>query len=182
MHSLRSAAHQSHLSRAVKPIKPLEILVLCTGNSARSLIGEALLNHYAAGKWHAYSADSHPKGVPHPMAIRTLQSHGIETKTLRSKSWDEFSTAQAPQLDVVITVCDNAANETCPLWHGTPIKVHWGIADPAAVTSSQSQQLIAFETAYEILKYRIERMSTLSLAIDHPSQLRAQLSALADPN
>lgn len=159
--------------------KPLQILVLCTGNSARSLIGEALLNHYASDKWQAYSAGSHPKGMPHPMAIRTLQAHGIETKTLRSKSWDEFSTAQSPQLDVVITVCDNAAAEVCPLWHGAPIKVHWGIADPAAETGSESQQRVAFETTYDILKHRIERMSKLSLVIDNPSQLHAQLSALA---
>ena len=113
------------------------------------------------------------------MAIRTLQTHGIETKTLRSKSWDEFSTTQSPHLDVVITVCDNAASEVCPIWHGSPITVHWGITDPAAVTGTESQQLLAFEATYATLNRRIQRMTTLSLALDNDSQLHAQLSALA---
>jgi arsenate reductase len=160
--------------------QPLQILILCTGNSARSLLGEALLNHHAAGRWQAYSAGSHPKGAPHPLALSTLQAHGVSTMGLRSKSWDEFAGATASQLDVVITVCDNAADEVCPVWHGTPIKVHWGIADPAAAVGSDADQRVAFEQAFNILSKRIQRMTAIQLVQYEPVQLKAALVALAE--
>jgi arsenate reductase (thioredoxin) len=158
---------------------PLHLLVLCTGNSARSLLGEALLNHYAAGRWLADSAGSQPKGTPHPLALLTLQLHGIETSGLRSKNWDEFATPDAPKLDIVITVCDNAAKETCPVWHGAPIRVNWGIPDPAAVSGSETEQRAAFELALQTLEKRVQQMAQLPLANLSPAQLQAELRELA---
>lgn len=158
---------------------PLNILVLCTGNSARSLLGEALLNHYSKGRWRAFSAGSQPKGAPHPVALATLEQHGINTAGLRSKSWDEFSQPSAPKLDVVITVCDNAANEVCPVWHGAPIKLHWGIPDPAAVTHDDATQRAAFETAYQTLLKRVMRMDALDLSTLDLVELRPELAKLA---
>ena len=156
------------------------LLVLCTGNSARSLLGEALLNHFANGRWLAYSAGSQPRGVPHPLALATLQAHGISTAGLRSKSWDEFSTPESPALDVVITVCDNAASEVCPVWHGAPIRVHWGIPDPAAVMGSDTEQRAAFDLAFQTLHKRIVGLSLLPVAQLSHAQLHAELSALAN--
>jgi arsenate reductase (thioredoxin) len=158
---------------------PINILVLCTGNSARSLLGEALLNHHAHGRWQAFSAGSHPKGVPHPVALTTLAAHGVSTAGLRSKSWDEFSGPNAPQLDLVITVCDNAAGEVCPIWHGAPIKLHWGIPDPAAVTADDAAQRAAFATAYNTLLKRVMRMAALDVAALDATQLRSELAQLA---
>ena len=159
--------------------RPLQILILCTGNSARSLLGEALLNHHAAGRWQAHSAGSKPKGTPHPLALQTLQTHHIDITELRSKSWNEFASPAAPTLDAVITVCDNAANEVCPIWHGAPVTVHWGIADPAAVVGSEADQRAAFEQAFNILNHRIQRMARLPLEQYGPAQLKAALTALA---
>lgn len=161
---------------------PLQILILCTGNSARSLLGEALLNHYAAGRWQAYSAGSQTKGIPHPLALSTLQSHGIETHNLRSKSWDEFASAHAPNLDVVITVCDNAANEMCPIWQGTPMKVHWGIADPAAVSGTEVDQRAAFEQAFAILNRRVQALCSVAINRHDPVDLKLVLDELAKVN
>lgn len=142
---------------------PLHILVLCTGNSARSLLGEALFNHYAAGRWQAHSAGSHPKGLPHPLALQILAAHGVSTHGLRSKSWDEFAAENAPVLDIVITVCDNAANEVCPIWHGSqdkaPMKIHWGIPDPAAAQGGEDDRRVAFEQAFNTLDKRVARLS-----------------------
>jgi arsenate reductase len=159
--------------------RPLHILILCTGNSARSLLGEALLNHYAAGQWQAHSAGSQPKGVPHPLALQTLQAHHIEIAGLRSKSWNEFAAPGAPSLDIVITVCDNAAHEMCPIWQGAPITVHWGIPDPAAVTGSEAEQRAAFEQAYQTLSTRILRLTPLTLNELNATQLQGELRALA---
>ncbi len=162
----------------------LNILVLCTGNSARSLLGEALFNHYAAGphietSWQAFSAGSQPKGLPHPLALQTLKTHDIDTGKLRSKSWDEFAQPGAPAMDIVITVCDNAAQETCPVWPGAPIRVNWGIPDPAAATGTPAQQAAAFETAYQTLLKRIRAMQQLPLSSLSAAQLQAELSELA---
>lgn len=139
------------------------ILVLCTGNSARSILGEVLLNTLGYGRLQAYSAGSQPKGEVHPMSLEILKEKGNSIDHLRSKSWDEFVAEGAPALDIVITVCDSAAGESCPVWHsnsqGLPIKVHWGIEDPAAVEGPGQKQ--AFETAYGQMHERIEAFLAL---------------------
>ena len=121
------------------------VLFLCTGNSARSIIAEALLNQHGEGRFLAFSAGSFPKGEVHPMAVRTLEKAGLPTQSLRSKSWDEFAADGAPELDFIFTVCDNAANETCPIWPGHPMTAHWGIEDPAAAPEAEQKQ--AFQQA-----------------------------------
>lgn len=142
---------------------PRTILFLCTGNSARSLLAEALLNHLAAGRMRAYSAGSFPKGAPHPAALAVLAEQGIATDGLRSKSWDEFAAAGAPEMDLVITVCDNAAGEACPVWPGRPALAHWGIPDPAAV-SDPAARPAAFRLALERMRARIAALLALPLA------------------
>lgn len=129
------------------------VLFLCTGNSARSVIGEALLNKLGEGRFKAYSAGSFPKGNVHPMAISILDGLGFDTDGLRSKSWDEFSGPGAPEFDFIFTVCDNAAGETCPVWIGHPMTAHWGIEDPAAVEGEGQRE--AFLTALRYLRNRI---------------------------
>jgi arsenate reductase len=131
------------------------VLFLCTGNSARSILGEALLNHVAGSRFRAYSAGSHPKGTVHPMTLEVLEAAGISTAGLRSKPWDEFAGADAPKMDFVFTVCDQAAGEACPLWPGQPMTAHWGIEDPAAVEGSDMDKERAFVQAAKYLKNRI---------------------------
>ena len=138
------------------------VLFLCTGNSARSIIGEVLMNHYGAGRFRAFSAGSHPKGEVHPMAIETLAGLGFDTSGLRSKSWNEFTGPDAPRVDFIFTVCDNAAGETCPVWIGHPMTAHWGIEDPAAVEGKGQHQ--AFVDAVRYLRRRIELFMELPLA------------------
>jgi protein-tyrosine-phosphatase len=133
--------------------RPASVLFLCTGNSARSILAEALLNRDGGGRFRAFSAGSFPKGAVHPMALELLRDKGFPLAGLRSKSWDEFAGAGAPVLDLVITVCDNAAGETCPVWPGHPARAHWGIADPAAVEGDG--QRAAFEETYRLLETRI---------------------------
>jgi len=132
-----------------------EVLFLCTGNSARSIIAESLLGRLAAGRFRAHSAGSHPKSAVHPLALRVLELAAHDTSGLRSKSWDEFAQPGAPALDFVFTVCDDAAGETCPVWPGRPITAHWGIPDPAASTGSEDEQRCAFELAFARLEHRI---------------------------
>jgi arsenate reductase len=139
------------------------VLFLCTGNSARSILGEVLLNHWSKGRFKAYSAGSQPKGAVHPMAIGLLQSMKLPTEGLRSKSWSEFAKTDAPVMDFVITVCDNAANEVCPIWPGQPITAHWGIPDPAAVEGSDAERLAAFRDAYRRLDARIKLLVSLPI-------------------
>lgn len=139
------------------------VLFLCTGNSARSIIGEVLTNHYGEGRFRAYSAGSNPKGEVHPMAIETLGGLGYDTSGLRSKSWNEFTGSDAPQFDFIFTVCDNAAGESCPLWLGHPMTAHWGIEDPAAVEGDGQRQ--AFINAISYLRRRIELFLSLKLSV-----------------
>lgn len=137
------------------------VLFLCTGNSARSIMAEALLDREGAGRFRAFSAGSFPQGEVHPMALELLSGLGFPTGELRSKSWDEFASADAPQLDFIFTVCDNAAGETCPIWPGKPITAHWGIEDPAAVEGEGERE--AFLTALRYLRNRISLLLNLPI-------------------
>ena len=143
------------------PRRPLNVLVLCTGNSARSILGEALVSHLGTGRLRGHSAGSHPTGRVNPLALRVLSEHGIATGAFRSKSWDEFAGPKASAMDLVITVCDAAAGETCPLWPGAPLRAHWGRPDPAAVQGTDDQRLRAFRATFDELKTRIERLVDL---------------------
>src|SRR5438132_1614738 len=143
---------------------PFSVLFLCTGNSARSIMAEAILNKLGQGKFHACSAGSQPKGKLNPHTIELLQSLGYDTSGFRSKSWNEFAKPGAPALDFVFTVCDNAAKETCPLWPGQPMTAHWGVPDPAAVAGTPEQIERAFRDAFMILERRISLFLCLPLA------------------
>ena len=158
----------------------MNILVLCTGNSARSIIAEALLNHLAAGRLHAYSAGSRPTGMVNPLAIEVLRHAGVDTSGARSKSWDEFAAPGAPQMDLVITVCDNAANEVCPIWPGHPAGAHWGYADPAAANGSDEQKQAAFKHTMMQMEQRIRLLLELPLAKLDRMALQQQVRGLAD--
>jgi len=141
-----------------------QVLFLCTGNSARSIMAEAILNHKGKGKFAAYSAGSHPTGRPRPEALQLIESAGLPTAGLRSKSWDEFSGPDAPKLDFVFTVCDSAAKEQCPYWPGQPMTAHWGIADPATVKGTVEEITRAFRDAFTVLDRRIGLFLSLPLA------------------
>jgi protein-tyrosine-phosphatase len=143
--------------------RPFNVLFLCTGNSARSIMAEAVLNKLGAGNFHAWSAGSQPKGQVHPETVRLLQGLGHDTSGLRSKSWSEFARPGAPPLDFVFTVCDNAAGEACPVWPGQPMTAHWGIPDPAAATGSAAEIALAFKDAYRLLHHRIGVFTALPL-------------------
>ena len=146
--------------------KPVNVLFLCTHNSARSILAEAILNHVGQGRFKAYSAGSSPRDnqQPNPMALKTLESAGISTDGLRSKSWDEFAAVDAPHMDLVITVWDDAAGEVCPLWPGQPAIAHWGYADPSAIVGDDAQKLEAFrQTPYQI-KRRLDLLINLPTA------------------
>jgi arsenate reductase len=140
------------------------VLFLCTGNSARSIMAEAILDKQARGHFRAFSAGSQPKGAVNHYALDLLRASGYDTSNLRSKSWAEFARAGAPELDFVFTVCDNAAGESCPLWPGQPITAHWGIPDPAAATGTLAETALAFKDAYRMLKRRIDLFLALRLA------------------
>ena len=140
------------------------VLFLCTGNSARSIMAESILNQKGRGRFTAYSAGSHPSGAVRPEAIRQLESAHFPSKDLRSKSWEEFAKPGAPQLDFVFTVCDNAANEVCPVWPGQPMIAHWGIPDPAAVDGSEEEKARAFRGAFFLLDRRITLFLSLPMA------------------
>jgi arsenate reductase len=138
------------------------VLVLCTGNSARSILGEALFNHLGGGRIRAFSAGSQPTGTVNPVALETLASHGVPLPEARSKSWDEFAAPGAPAIDYIFTVCASAAGETCPIWPGHPTTAHWGIADPAHVEPLAARRA-AFERAYQLLRQRVEAFLQLPL-------------------
>jgi arsenate reductase (thioredoxin) len=150
------------VSRAVAD-QPFNVLFLCTGNSARSIMAEAILNRVGAGKFRAYSAGSQPKGQVHPETIRLLQGLGYDTSGFRSKSWNGFAKPGAPPLDFAFTVCDNAAGETCPVWPGQPMTAHWGIPDPAEAKGNAAEIALAFKDAYRMMFQRIGIFAALPL-------------------
>lgn len=156
------------------------VLFLCTGNSARSILGEALLNHLgaASGRFRGYSAGSHPRGAVNPWAIDVLRHEGVPLDGLRSKSWDEFAAPGAPRLDLVITVCDQAAGEACPYWPGAPLAVHWGLPDPAAVEGSDELQRRAFQHTLQVLRERLARLVALPVESLDRDSLARQIHAL----
>ena len=143
--------------------KPYNVLVLCTGNSARSILGEVLFNVLGKGRFIAHSAGSHPAGRVNPFALELLQQQGHSTAGLRSKSWDEFAAIGAPELDFIFTVCDSAAGEACPIWPGKPATAHWGIPDPAGVAGGDEDKRAAFKTAYNQLARRIQLFMSLPI-------------------
>ena len=143
---------------------PYNILFLCTGNSARSILAEAIMNRVGAGKFVAYSAGSMPKGEVHPQALKLLARLGHPIEGLRSKAWDEFAAPGAPPLDFIVTVCDNAAGEVCPIWPGRPVRSHWGLPDPAAVEGTDTEVALAFADTYRMLSNRIGLVAALPLA------------------
>jgi protein-tyrosine-phosphatase len=147
--------------RNEQPDRPYNVLFLCTGNSARSIMAEAILNKIGKGKFVAYSAGSHPKGTVNRYTLSLLQRLGYSTEGLRSKSWDEFTGDNAPALDFVFTVCDNAAHEACPIWPGQPMTAHWGTPDPAAVEGSEPDIVAAFRDAFVVLERRIQVFADL---------------------
>ncbi len=143
---------------------PYNVLFLCTGNSARSLFAESIMNRLGAGRFRGFSAGSQPKGAPHPYTLDLLRRFNYSTAELRSKSWDEFARPDAPRLDFVFTVCDSAAAETCPVWPGQPMSAHWGVPDPAAATGTEAERRLAFADAYGRLENRISIFVNLPMA------------------
>jgi arsenate reductase (thioredoxin) len=154
------------------------VLFLCTGNSARSILAESLLNHWGHGRFRAFSAGSFPKGQVHPMAVELLKRTNLPTENLRSKSWDEFAASGAPELDFIFTVCDKAAGEVCPVWPGKPMTAHWGIADPAAVEGTGADQGSAFRKAFRELETRIKLFANLPIASLDQIKLQERLRAI----
>jgi len=158
--------------------RPWNILVLCTGNSARSILAEALFNALGGGRVRAFSAGSRPAGQVNPFALELLEAQGLDTAGLRSKSWDEFAAPGAPQLDLVVTVCGNAANETCPVWPGNFLRTHWGVDDPAAVAGSDDAKRAAFMKAYALLAERILTFLSLSFETMERAELQRHLDEI----
>jgi arsenate reductase len=157
------------------PERPGNILFLCTGNSARSILAEALVDHWGKGAFKGYSAGSFPKDMVNPLALKLLRGFGMPTGHLRSKSWDEFARPGAPSMDYIFTVCDQAAGEMCPIWPGQPVTAHWGIPDPAAAEGSEAERMLAFRDAFRMLERRIQ----LFLALRHKELSHADLAGKA---
>ena len=154
------------------------VLFLCTGNSARSILAESYLNHAARGRFRAYSAGSQPTGKVNPVAMEVLREHGIVPAEPRSKNWNEFAGAGAPPIDLIFTVCDNAAGEVCPVWPGRPISAHWGVPDPAAVVGDASKKREAFRQAFDSLKRRIDRLIALPVEKMPAAELKSRLNEI----
>ena len=154
------------------------VLFLCTGNSARSVLAEVYLNHVAGNRCRAHSAGSRPAGQVNPFALELLRERGMRTENLRSKSWDEYAKPGAPQMDFIFTVCANAAGETCPVWPGRPASAHWGVEDPAAVQGSDTDKRAAFAMALQQLSARIDAFLALPIEALDPAALKAQLVAI----
>jgi len=160
------------------PAKPLNVLVLCTGNSARSILGEAILGQLGVGRIAAHSAGSKPKGEPHPGALRLLARKGIDTAAFRSKSWNEFTGPDAPDIDLAITVCGNAAGEACPVFMGAPLKAHWGLPDPADVEGGEAEVDAAFEQTWRWLDLRVRALLNLPFETMDRAALAAELARI----
>ncbi|HVZ04092.1 arsenate reductase ArsC [Hyphomicrobium sp.] len=154
---------------------PYNVLFLCTGNSARSIMGEAIINRVGAGKFKGYSAGSMPKGEVHPLTLNLLNRLNYDTSAMRSKSWEEFTAPGAPELDFVFTVCDNAANEVCPIWPGLPMTAHWGVPDPVEVQGTDVEKTLAFADTYRMLNNRIGIFTSLPLFSLDELSLQKQL-------
>ena len=158
--------------------RPYHVLFLCTGNSARSILAESLLNQSGEGRFRAFSAGSYPKGAVHPLALELLKQEGLPITNLRSKSWDEYAAPGAPPIDFIFTVCDNAAGEACPAWPGKPTSAHWGIPDPAAVEGSERERRQAFRSAFDSLTGRIARFIALPVEKLAPRELKDALQEI----
>lgn len=162
------------------PEKVYNVLFLCTGNSARSILAESLIDHWGRGRFRGFSAGSHPKGQVHPIALKLLRNLKLRADGMRSKSWDEFAAPGSPPLDFVFTVCDNAAGEVCPYWPGQPMTAHWGVPDPAAVTGDDKEKWLAFRAAFQALENRIKIFTSLPLAKLDRIKLQEQLDAIGE--
>ncbi|HEV2442485.1 MAG TPA: arsenate reductase ArsC [Steroidobacteraceae bacterium] len=158
--------------------RPYNVLFLCTGNSARSILAEVLINHWGKGRFRGLSAGSHPKGAVHPIALGLLEQMRLPTEGLRSKSWDEFAAPVGPPLDFAFTVCDNAAGEVCPYWPGQPMTAHWGVPDPAAVAGTDTEKWLAFRAAFMALENRIKIFTSLPIASIDRVKLQTHLDAI----
>ena len=159
-------------------MKPYNVLFLCTGNSARSVLAEVLLNHHGAGRFRAYSAGSHPAGKVNPFALELLRQNSLPFEGLRSKSWDEFAAPGAPALDFVFTVCDQAAGEACPFWPGQPVTAHWGVEDPAAAQGTDDEKRRAFLNAFRVLGARVRLFASLRPELLERTALQAKLKEI----
>jgi arsenate reductase len=158
--------------------RPCNVLFLCTGNSARSILAESYLNSIGTGRFRAYSAGSHPTGNVNPYALDLLERNRIPTSGLRSKAWDEFAEPGAPQMDIIITVCDQAASESCPLWPGKPITAHWGVEDPAAASGDDEAKRAAFMRAFATLQKRIALLVSLRVEALDPTAMEQRLEQI----
>jgi protein-tyrosine-phosphatase len=159
--------------------RELNVLFLCTGNSARSIMAECAANRWGAGRFRGFSAGSHPRGAIHPATLELLGGLGYEIAALRSKSWQEFTSPESPPMDFIITVCDAAAGEVCPIWPGRPITAHWGLPDPAAFTGSEEEKRACFHRTYLALERRIRRLIALPVETLEPQDLRRRIEELA---
>ena len=154
------------------------VLFLCTGNSARSILAESLVDHWGKGRFKGYSAGSHPKGAVHPLAVALLHQLHMRTDGLRSKSWDEYAKPGAPVMDFVFTVCDQAAGEACPIWPGQPITAHWGIPDPAAAEGSEAERMLAFRSAFQMLERRIQLFLAVKFGVLSRQAIEREVAAI----
>jgi arsenate reductase len=162
--------------------KTFNVLFLCTGNSARSIIAEAILNRVGQGKFKAYSAGSQPKGEVHPYTLQLLKTLNHDTSFARSKNWEEFAVPGAPQMDFVFTVCDNAANEACPVWPGQPMTAHWGVPDPAAAEGTEAERHLAFDDTYRMLNNRLSIFTSLPMTSLDKLALQKRLDDIGQNN